>query len=203
MGLEGTYKIDWQNGSTRARVHLDSNKLDVYLKPVLHVAFADMRKVTARDGVLRIDLADGPLVLHLGAAAERWALKITQPKGRLDKLGVKRADMITCWLGERDPSFHDELEQRLERVHTKIVKGAELVFVRVAKPKDFDKLPAVRTALAPAGAVWVVREKGKAAPVREADVRAAAKAAGLADVKVVSFSETLTADKFVIPVAKR
>ena len=32
---------------------------------------------------------------------------------------------------------------------------------------------------------------------------AAGKRAGLVDVKVVSFSETLTAEKFVIPVAKR
>ncbi len=32
---------------------------------------------------------------------------------------------------------------------------------------------------------------------------AAGKRAGLVDVKVVSFSDTLTAEKFVIPVAKR
>jgi hypothetical protein len=34
-------------------------------------------------------------------------------------------------------------------------------------------------------------------------VRIAAKAAGLVDVKVVAFSDKLTADKFVIPVAAR
>jgi hypothetical protein len=34
-------------------------------------------------------------------------------------------------------------------------------------------------------------------------VRTAGKAAGLVDVKVARFSETHTAEKFVVPVAKR
>jgi hypothetical protein len=48
----------------------------------------------------------------------------------------------------------------------------------------------------------VIRPKGKAV-ITESDVMAAGKKAGLVDVKVVSFSETHTAEKFVIPVAKR
>jgi hypothetical protein len=39
--------------------------------------------------------------------------------------------------------------------------------------------------------------------LREDDVRAAAKAQGLVDVKVMSFSATLSALKLVIPVALR
>jgi hypothetical protein len=39
--------------------------------------------------------------------------------------------------------------------------------------------------------------------ITEGDVMAAGKAAGLVDVKVVRFSETHTAEKFVIPVALR
>ena len=38
---------------------------------------------------------------------------------------------------------------------------------------------------------------------RQADVLNAGKAAGLVDVKVVRFSETHTAEKLVIPVARR
>ena len=39
--------------------------------------------------------------------------------------------------------------------------------------------------------------------ITEAETMAAGKRAGLVDVKVVSFSDTHTAEKFVIPVAKR
>jgi len=39
--------------------------------------------------------------------------------------------------------------------------------------------------------------------ITERDVMEAAKAAGLVDVKVARFSETLTAEKLVIPVAQR
>ena len=203
MGLEATCKIEWQNTAARARVHLDSNKLDVYLKPTLHFAFGDMRKVVANDGELQITLAAGALVLHLGAAAERWAGKIKQPKSRLDKLGLTVANKLVCWIGARDQTFEDELLARVETLHHKPVKGAEVVFLRASHANDLDKVATLRASLAPNAALWIVRDKGKAAPVREGDVRAAAKAAGLVGMKVVSFSDTLTADKFVIPLAKR
>jgi hypothetical protein len=53
--------------------------------------------------------------------------------------------------------------------------------------------------LGPQAAKWA--EKIKKPRSRES--MAAGKAAGLVDVKVVSFSETHTAEKFVVPVAKR
>jgi hypothetical protein len=50
--------------------------------------------------------------------------------------------------------------------------------------------------------VWVIRPKGRP-DISERAVMAAGKAAGLVDVKVVSFSPTHTAEKFVIPVKAR
>jgi hypothetical protein len=46
--------------------------------------------------------------------------------------------------------------------------------------------------------VWVIRPKGSDR-ISENDVMAAGRAAGLYDVKVVRFSDTHTAQKFVIP----
>lgn len=57
--------------------------------------------------------------------------------------------------------------------------------------------------LQPAGAIWVVSRKGRDATVRDADVFKAAKAAGLVDNKVCSFSATHTAVRLVIPRARR
>jgi hypothetical protein len=56
--------------------------------------------------------------------------------------------------------------------------------------------------LKPDGALWVIRPKGSKA-VSEAEVMSAGKHAGLVDVKVASFSDTHTAEKFVIPRAAR
>src|SRR6478672_3365955 len=50
--------------------------------------------------------------------------------------------------------------------------------------------------------LWIVRPKGRAG-ISERAVMAAGKAAGLVDVKVVSFSATHTAQKFAIPRSKR
>jgi hypothetical protein len=61
---------------------------------------------------------------------------------------------------------------------------------------------ALRPLLRPAGALWIIRPKGRP-EISERSVMAAGKAAGLVDVKVVSFSATQTAQKFVIPLAKR
>ena len=60
----------------------------------------------------------------------------------------------------------------------------------------------LKRSLKPNGALWVIRPKGRA-DISEAAVMAAGSAAGLVDVKVVRFSPTHTAEKFVIPLSKR
>jgi hypothetical protein len=65
-----------------------------------------------------------------------------------------------------------------------------------------DEPRTIKQSLKPNGALWVIRPKGRPA-ISERAVMAAGKAAGLVDVKVVSFSPTHTAEKFVIPVAVR
>jgi hypothetical protein len=203
MGLEAKTKVEWKGSTTTARLHLDSNQLDVFVKPALHVPFAQIRSAVAKDGELRITFDQGLLVLQLGAAADRWGQKIRQPKGRLDKLGVKTGDLRVALIGLHDAEFEAELLSRIDKLYKKPVADADLVFLRASSPKDLAKLKTLRGKLAAAGALWVVREKGKAAAVKESDVRVAAKAAGLVDVKVVGFSDKLTADKFVIPAAAR
>ncbi len=50
--------------------------------------------------------------------------------------------------------------------------------------------------------MWILRPKGRK-EITEGDTMSAGKRAGLVDVKVVSFSDEYSAEKFVIPVAKR
>ena len=58
----------------------------------------------------------------------------------------------------------------------------------------------LKASLRPDGAIWVVSLKGKVARLKDVDVIAAAKAAGLVDNKVVGFSDTHTSLRLVIPV---
>ena len=53
-----------------------------------------------------------------------------------------------------------------------------------------------------AGTMWMIRPKGRR-EITDGDVISAARAAALVDVKVVRFSETHSAEKFVIPKDKR
>jgi hypothetical protein len=64
------------------------------------------------------------------------------------------------------------------------------------------RLKELRPSLQPAGAIWVLWPKGRK-EFREDDIRAFGPEAGLVDVKVVAFSETLSGLKMVIPVAQR
>jgi hypothetical protein len=67
---------------------------------------------------------------------------------------------------------------------------------------DLARVKGAAGALKDAAGLWIVYPKGRK-EIREHDVRGTGLRAGLTDVKVASFSETHTALKFVIPVAKR
>jgi hypothetical protein len=70
---------------------------------------------------------------------------------------------------------------------------------------DLARVAPLAAKLARDGALWIVRPKGVKGKggVAEGAVRAAGLGAGLVDVKVARYSETHTAAKFVIPLAKR
>jgi hypothetical protein len=78
-----------------------------------------------------------------------------------------------------------------------------MVFFAANAPADLARLGVLGARIQPAGAIWLVRAKGRGAPIGEAESMAAAKRAGLVDVKVVSYSDTQSAEKYVIPLAKR
>jgi hypothetical protein len=68
--------------------------------------------------------------------------------------------------------------------------------------RDLPRIADLREYLTAAGAMWILWPKGRK-EFREDDIRAFGPEAGLVDVKVVAFSEILSALKMVIPVALR
>ena len=132
----------------------------------------------------------------------RYQGQVSAGKARLDKLGVKPLDLVSV-LGVDEPGFVAELEARGARVTAgAAAPDSDVIFLGAESVVDLDQLAALRAYLKPAGGVWVVAPRG-VQRIREADVLAAGKPAGLVDVKVARFSATHTAHKFVIPRAQR
>ncbi len=168
----------------------------------LKLPFREMRSVEAVDGNLLVESEDGLAVFELGTQAEKWAHRILNPKGLLDKLGVKRG-MKVAVLGVDDPAFLADLRARTEDISLEQPASAtDAIFVAVNDPSGLDGLVALKRAIKPDGAVWVVFRKGRK-DFNENDILRGGLAAGLVDVKVVRFSDTHTASKFVIRKAER
>ena len=121
----------------------------------------------------------------------------------LDKLGVRPGARVGI-IGVEDRVFHDLLGTRTSDVIMGSPSGdADLIFLAAGTVEHLFALRELRSRIVPNGAIWVVSRKGKAATIRDVDVIAAAKSAGLVDNKVVSFSDTHTALRLVIPRADR
>ena len=102
-----------------------------------------------------------------------------------------------------DAQFLADLEKAgIEISRDRVRKNSDAIVFGASKKADLDRLAALKTSLAPNGALWIIRPKG-VKEITEADSMAAGKAAGLVDVKVVRFSDTQTAEKFVIPLKSR
>jgi hypothetical protein len=170
----------------------------------LKLPFADLLEVKAAGGALTVRTSATEVTFLLGGDAEVWAAKIQNPPSRLAKLGVK-AGLRVSVVGAIEPGFLDEARATGAQVFAGKAKDADLVFLVVDKPADLAlaRLKGLVGMLRPTGALWVIRQKGSDAPVTEAESRAAGLAAGLVDTKVVAFSATHTAERYVIPVAAR
>jgi hypothetical protein len=203
MGLEAVCTVSSGSKRAEAKVLLETDFIAARGALRLQIPFREISSVSAADGVLEVVYTGGTARFELGRESEKWAAKILNPKKLIDKLGVKAASKVSV-LGVSDPVFRTELSERTSNVHEgKAAAGSDFIFVMLHTPADLDQLQALRAKLAPAGAIWTVWIKGKGQPVSENGVIAAARSAGLVDVKVARFSDTLSALKLVIPRAER
>ena len=168
----------------------------------LSIPFRQMSKVAARGGTLSVTFPDGAASFDLGAAAPKWADKILHPPSRLQKIGVK-PDWRASAIGVADSAFLKELEAGIALLSIgRVLKASDAIFYGVTREAELSRLEKLKASLKPEGALWIIRPKGRP-EISERATMAAGKAAGLVDVKVVGFSPTHTAEKFVIPVRQR
>lgn len=123
------------------------------------------------------------------------------PKPVVEKLGARP--------GQRWVLLGADLEQQAADLQAigvatlvRVPRLADAIVLRVDVKADLDRLTRLRAVIAPAGAIWVFWRKGRQ-ELREDDVRAAAIAQGLVDVKVIRVSDVLSGLKLVIPLAQR
>jgi hypothetical protein len=168
----------------------------------LKIPFASIKSTKAIDGELRLQTANGLAVFELGPAAEKWREKILHPKSRIEKIGLKLGARVSL-LGNFDAEFIKEVKRLAGSVSKdKVAADADTVFVAADSPKELAQIAKVAKSLNGATALWIVYPKGQK-NITENDVIATGRQAGLKDVKVVGFSATRTALKFVIPLSER
>ena len=202
MGAKVACTVRFSGRVSQGKAELESEALIFRGDFRLAILFKNLTAVEAEDGELRLAFPEGTAIFELGPLADKWALKIRHPKSLLDKLGIK-PDSQVALVGLRDEGFRRQLRQRTRHVVTGPPKTElDMILLEVAAKTDLKKLDHLQTFLKRDGSIWVVWPKGRA-ELKENDIIVAAKDAGLVDVKVVKFSETHSALKLVIPLARR
>jgi len=168
----------------------------------LKIPFASIKSAKAVDGELHLQTANGLAIFEIGPAAEKWREKILHPKTRIEKIGLKPGAKVAL-LGSFEADFLDELKSVASSVSKdKVATDSDAIFFAADSLKELSSVTKIAKSLKGATALWIVYPKGQKT-ITENDVIAAGRKAGLKDVKVVGFSATHTALKFVLPLEKR
>jgi hypothetical protein len=201
MGREARCVGSWKGSQGEGKLLLETTEL-IFRGPFrLVMPFAKIENLRATADAVELLFEREPVRFELGSVSATWVKAIREPKGRLDKLGIK-AEQRVALIGFEDSALQKELEARGAKLSRRPTGELDHLFFAIASERDLQRLGALKDKLKPAGALWVLRPKGPDG-VSERATMAAGKAAGLVDVKVVGFDATYSAEKFVIPVANR
>ena len=173
----------------------------------LQIPFAKIQSAKVVGDDLQVRIAEGEAIFKLGAAtASKWREKILHPKTRIEKLGIKPGTKVSLiGFANQDEQFEKEIENAKAVVtptDQAPPKDCDFIFLGIDTNKQLTLIAKVARGMFGAVALWIVYPKGQQ-HITEGDVLSAGRKAGLTDIKVVGFSTTHTALKFVIPVNKR
>lgn len=203
MGKEQSCTVVLDGVRAEGRALLETDEILFRGQPRLKVPLADIRSVRVDGDALVVRHKGGTATFELGAKqAAAWAQRITAPPGLIDKLGIKPQSTVVA-LHIADDGLLADVTARAGAVRrTRRGKAADVVLLGVEAVADLEALDGLEKVIQPAGAVWIVYPKGRK-DIREADVMAAARAAGWKDNKTCRVSETHTALRFVLPLTAR
>lgn len=206
MGREAVCTVRYGTDVSEGKALLEGEDLRFRGDFRLTIPFTDVSVVEATNGELRVTFSGGLVTFEIGqvAEAESWAERIRNPRRLIDTLDVMPGARVAL-LGISDSDFLVQLRARTELVlEHDLVRNLDLIFVQAENREELEQLGTLERYLQRNGAIWIVTPKGKRVPtITEMDVLVAGRAAGLIDTKVVTFSTTHTAHKFVAPTAQR
>ena len=202
MGNEAKCVFQFGKQQSEGKALLETKEVLFRGDFLIKIPFYAIQSAKAVDGELRLQTADGLAVFHLGDAAAKWRDKILHPKSRLEKLGVKPGARVSL-LGDFDGEFLREISGLTKSLgNGKAAPDSDSIFLAADSKGGIAALSRITKTMRGATALWIVYPKGQK-HLSENDVLAAGRKAGLKDVKVVGFSSTHTALKFVIPLSQR
>jgi hypothetical protein len=202
MGNELKCTVRFGKEASEGKALLETSEIRFRGRFRLKIPFVSVQSVKAVDGELRLETADGLAVFELGPAAEKWCEKIVHPKSRMEKMGVKAGARVSL-LGNFETDFLAELKPLADRVTgDKVLADSDMIFFAADSLRELAQLTKIVKAVKGATAFWIVYPKGQKS-ITENDVIRAGRKTGMKDVKVVGFSRTHTALKFVIPLDRR
>ncbi|MBX3095891.1 MAG: hypothetical protein KF812_03435 [Fimbriimonadaceae bacterium] len=198
MGAERTCRIHLPDGEFEGWAHCGSGEISFRGEKSFRWKWTDLAHIESSNGALTIQRGDIEATLFLGEDAARWHHAILNPKSLIDKLGVKKGMAVTIGAGF-DPDFRREVEDRIGCEGT---APFDCAFISLTTNEDLPAVVECRSIIKTSGMIWTVWQKGRK-EFGEGHIRNFALLNGLVDVKVVKFSEELSALKLVIPVKLR
>ena len=204
MGREAkstTITIDGRAHAGDALLETDELFLRVAGEPKRRkLALRDLRNVRGAALTLSFEHDEHRYALEVEDGAG-WAERITSPPTLLDKLGIARGSRVHV-AGLDDEAEFDAALRAARVVRVPLGPGAGVVVRGISTSSELRLLKQIRRAVGDALALWVVYPKGRKDP-GEDDMRAAAIAEGLVDVKVARFSAARSALKLVVRKSER
>ena len=202
MGSEQLCTVRTEGKTSKGKVLLETSEIVFRGDFRLTIPLASLQSTVAKDGELQLKWEGGSAIFELGERAAKWADKIIHPKSTVEKLGIKPGLTVSV-RDIREAGFIRDVRASAKAFSsTKLLQDSDLIFMGASESADLGEVGDALPSLAKNGALWIVYPKGKQ-EIKEVQVIEAGRAAGLVDVKVVKFSETHTALKFVRPKANR
>lgn len=204
MGNESRCRARFGKQESEGKALLETSEIIFRGDFRLRIAFKEVQAVKVAGEELQLEIAKGTARFVLGAAiAAKWREKILHPKSRMEKLGIKAGSRVVSLGFAEDDEFVEEVGALTKKISKgRPEAGTEWIFLELAGREGLGQISTIARQIRGRTALWVVYPKGQKT-LTEGVVLETGRAAGLKDVKVVGFSPTHTALKFVIPVANR
>jgi hypothetical protein len=202
MGNELSCTLQHNGKSFSGKALLESSEIIFRGGTRFRIPLSSITRIHASAGELRVHTKDGLAIFELGAKAEQWHQKITNPKSVVEKLGLKPGQCVSL-MGSFPVDFLASLKAHGASIaKDRIAKDSPWIFLAANEKADLYRVSSIAKEVQGATALWLVYPKGQKS-ITESGVRSAGLKAGLVDTKVVRFSATLTALKFVLPKSRR